>query len=230
MVLFTRVSKNVKTGPIPVSMTTKDTCPDSCPLKAGGCYAAGGPINLHWQRLTKGLTGMSWDNFLGMVKGLPRGQLWRHNQAGDLLGVNNSIDVDALASLVKANKGRKGFTYTHKPVLSEQGDKATIDANVKAIKEANAGGFVVNLSANSLAHADKLKALGIGPVVTLLPATQTANCMTEGGHKVIVCPATQRDNVSCASCKLCSVGSRSVIVGFPAHGVSTKKANAIATA
>jgi len=229
-VLFTRISGNTKTGLIPVSTSVKNTCPDACPLKKGGCYAAGGHVNIHWLRLSKGLTGIDWKDFLKQITHLPRGQLWRHNQAGDLPGENNAIDCESLASLVKANKGRKGFTYTHKPVLPEQADKETIDTNVKAIADANKGGFVINLSANSLAHADRLKALGIGPVVTLLPATQTKNTFTEQGHKVVICPATYREGVSCASCKLCSVGARSVIVGFPAHGMSVKKANAIALA
>jgi hypothetical protein len=34
---------------------------------------------------------------------------------------------------------------------------------------------------------------------------------------VVICPATQRDDVSCASCQLCQ-RQRTAIVGFPAHG------------
>lgn len=227
-VLFTRVSGNSKTGPIPVSMSEKATCPDTCPLKHGGCYASGGPINLHWLRLSAGKTGILWADFLKEVKRLPRLQLWRHNQAGDLPGENNSVDTVALASLVDANKGKRGFTYTHKPTLKGQADAKTIAENKKAIEQANKGGFTVNLSADTLGEADELASLGIAPVVTLLPATQTKNTVTPNGRKVVVCPATYRENVSCATCGLCQRVNRSVIVGFPAHGVSTKKADAIA--
>ena len=73
-VLFTRVSQNAKTGPIPVSMSPKNTCPDTCPLKGGGCYAQGGPINLHWMRLSKGGVGLLWADFLKAVRALHRGQ------------------------------------------------------------------------------------------------------------------------------------------------------------
>lgn len=229
-VLFTRVSMNAKTGPIPVSMSVKNTCPDACPLKAGGCYASGGPINLHWMRLSAGKAGVVWVEFVKLVKGLHVGQLWRHNQAGDLPGDNNDIDAKALGELVAANNGKRGFTYTHKPVLRGQASNATVKANRKAIDAANKGGFTVNLSANTLAHADELADLDIGPVVTLLPATQTRNTVTLQGRKVVVCPATQRENVSCATCKLCQWGKRGFIIGFPAHGVSTAKANAIAIA
>jgi hypothetical protein len=55
----------------------------------------------------------------------------------------------------------------------------------------------------------------------------TDNAMTPAGRKVVVCPATQRDDVSCATCALCA-RQRDVIVGFPAHGVAKKKAMAAA--
>lgn len=230
MILFTRVSGNAKTGPIPVSMSVKETCPDSCPLKHGGCYASGGPINLHWLRLTQGKTGILWNEFLSAIRKLPRAQLWRHNQAGDLPGINNVIDPHAMGELVAANTGKRGFTYTHKPVLAEQASAHTVASNRKAIAHANAHGFTVNLSADNLAEADALAALAIGPVATLLPAEQKTNTHTPSGRKVVICPATNRENVSCSTCQLCQRASRSVIIGFPAHGVSTRKANAIALA
>lgn len=232
LVLFTRVSANKKTGPIPVSMSTKATCPDVCPLKQGGCYAMGGPVNLHWQRLSKGLatTALTWEAFCNAVKALPRAQFWRHNQAGDLPGENNTVDATALAQLVKANVGRKGFTYTHKPVLQGQADARTVNANAKAIASANAQGFTVNLSADTLGEADEMAALNIGPVVTLLPSTHKGNAVTPQGRKVVTCPATYRENVTCATCQLCQKANRTCIVGFPSHGVSIKKADAIAKA
>jgi hypothetical protein len=229
LTLFTRVSGNSKTGPIPVSMSPKSTCPDTCPLKAGGCYAAGGPINLHWTRLSTGKAGILWAAFLSSVKALHRGQLWRHNQAGDLPGDNVTIDRKALGQLVDANKGKRGFTYTHKPTLEGEAEPSTIASNRIAISEANAMGFTVNLSADNLTEADELAKLEIGPVVTLLPATQSTNTVTPDGRKVVVCPATNRENVSCATCQLCQKVNRSHIIGFPAHGFSTKKANTIAT-
>ncbi len=228
-VLFTLISHNAKTGPIPVSMSTKATCPDSCPLKAGGCYASGGPINLHWQRLSKGLAGnaLSWEDFCTKVSKLPRGQLWRHNQAGDLPGENLTIDRASLAMLVSANKGRNGFTYTHKPVMKGQADAKTVKANVASIADANAKGFIINLSADNLSEADAMARLGVAPVVTLLPSTQTTNTQTPEGRKVIVCPATYREGVNCATCRLCQNVKRSVIIGFPSHGVSIKKADLV---
>jgi hypothetical protein len=109
--------------------------------------------------------------------------------------------------LVHANIGKRGFTYSHYR-----------DADSLAwIGHANAWGFTVNLSANDLADADTLADTGAGPVVCVLPSTQTTNTTTPAGKRVVVCPATQREDVSCASCQLCQ-RQREVIVGFPAHG------------
>lgn len=213
-VSLTVISHNIKTGPIPVSTSSKATCPDACPFKTGGCYAQGGPLNIHWNKVTSGERGTDFETFCKSVAKLPKGQLWRHNQSGDLAGENNAIDADALKKLVNANRGRKGFTYTHKPMTPE---------NAEAVKHANENGFTVNLSANNLRHADELKALNVGPVVVVLPSTQTSNTVTPEGNKVVVCPATYREGVNCANCQLCQKGNRSVIVGFPSHGNAKKK-------
>jgi hypothetical protein len=225
MILFTAISSNAKTGPIPVSGSQAETCPSACPFspkdgKPNGCYAAYGPISWHWKKLNNGVIGFQWNDFLKKIKDLPRNSLWRHNQFGDLQGKDNDIDAKALAELVEANKGRNGFTYTHKPVLNNL-------ANRNAVENANKNGFTVNLSANNLDNADELKALKIAPVATIVPLNSPNVIFTKGGNKVIVCPAQTRDNINCAKCKLCQNSKRSVIIGFKAHGVGTKKVEAV---
>ena len=227
MYSMTIKSRNSKVGPIPVSTTSAKTCPDACPLKKSGCFADGGPLAIHWRAVTNGARGTGIDEFAASVAALPDGQLWRHNQAGDLPGVGDSIDGAALGQIVAANHGKRGFTYTHKPVF---GDSATARANAAAVESANRNGFTINLSANTLAEADTLASLSIGPVVVVLDAVEgiRAGTTTPNGRRVVTCPATYRDDVSCATCKLCAVRDRTTIVGFPAHGVSKKKAAAIA--
>lgn len=221
-VSLTLESRNAKTGKIPVSTTTALTCPLSCPFNTaneGGCYASGGPLRIQWGKVTDGKAGMGWAAFCEAVAKLPEGQLWRHNQAGDLPGMGDEIDTGALLQLVMANTGKRGFTYTHKPMTP---------VNAHAVKQANDAGFTINLSANNLAHADELADLGIAPVVTVLPASQTTNTTTPKGRKVVVCPATIRDDVNCKNCGLCA-RLRDAIIGFPAHGAAHRKANAIAS-
>lgn len=219
---LTLKSKNEKTGPIPVSTTSVNTCSDACPFKASGCYAsAGGPLALHWKKVSDGSRGGSLEDLCASIAKLPEGTLWRHNQAGDLPGDGHMIDQFALAMLVNANRGKRGFTYTHKP-MHELSNRA-------AVATANAEGFTINLSANNLSHADELADLGIAPVATVLPSEIEGNVkvVTPKGRKVVVCPATYRDDVSCKTCQLCQK-QREVIVGFPAHGTQAKKASAIA--
>ena len=204
---LTLKSANAKTGPIPVSTTTKDSCPSDCAMKSA-CYAASGPLALHWAAVSNGQRGTDWAAFTATIAGLPAGQVWRHNQAGDLpVTPAGTVDAVKLGQLVHANQGKRGFTYSH------HRDTASINW----IRHANNWGFTVNLSANDLADADTLADHKAGPVVVVLPSTQTANIKTPAGRPVVVCPATQRDDVTCASCQLCQ-RQRDVIVGFPAHG------------
>ena len=233
---FTRISSNVKTGPIPVTMTSRASCPSNCGLSGSGCYAESGHVRLHWnradgpQKASNGALG----NFSGAplatlasaLESLPKGQLWRHNVAGDLVHHNQLIDAETLLTIVKANHKKRGFTYTHHKVL---GDDSISRTNASLIKLANDGGFTVNLSADTLGDADKLLALNIGPVVTLLPIDAPNLSYTQAGNPVVKCPAVDNDNVQCSTCALCANVNRRSIVGFPVHGTSKKKADAVRT-
>ena len=199
-------SANAKTGPIPVSTTSRTTCPVDCAMR-DECYAASGPLALHWRAVSDGARGTDWSTFCASISALPKGQLWRHNQAGDLPGDGHTVDPAALGMLVRANIGKRGFTYSHYRDA----------ASLAWIRHANEWGFTVNLSANNLADADTLADTGAGPVVCVLPSDASENTRTPAGRRVVVCPATQRDDVSCATCQLCQ-RQRDTIVGFPAHG------------
>jgi len=218
---ITPKSKNVKVGKMAVTTSTATTCPTSCPFKSNGCYADSGPLKLHWDKVTRKERGDDWSTFIDKIKNLPTGSKWRHNQAGDLPGDMEKLDDKKCVELAKANKGKRGFTYTHYDVLDNFQNAITVNIM-------NHLGFTVNVSANNLEHADKLCDLNIAPVATVLPIEQTTNTVTPKGRKVVVCPATYKDDVSCASCMLCEKWDRNVVVGFPAHGTSKKKASAIA--
>jgi len=238
---LTLVSGNAKTGPIPVSTTERSTCPGACPFKANGCYADAGPLALHWSKVSAGERGFDWHYLCAAVAAFDVGTLWRHDQAGDLPGDGVLIDHAAMIDLVRANVGRRGFTYTHYSMEHE--------ANRAAVRNSNACGFTVNVSANGMEDIDALRALDVGPVVTVLPIDYqrrmikgafvesladyrermtTLPLMTEAGARVVVCPATYRDDVTCASCQLCQ-RQRDSVVGFPAHGTSARKASDVAS-
>jgi hypothetical protein len=212
---LTEKSENAKTGPMPVTTSSKETCPPACPFRKSGCYAASGALNFHWLKVSNGSRGLNFKDFCQALSDLPPNVLGRLAQAGDMPGKGNRINGDMSVKLTQAVSGKRFYTYTHKPVL---GRNYVAKQNRKHVKLANKNGLTINLSGNNLNHADKLKALNIGPVVTVLPIESPEMLFTPGGNKVIVCPAQSRDNVTCNSCGLCQKRDRSVIVGFRAHG------------
>ena len=216
---FTRVSGNSKTGPIPVTTSSKSTCPASCPLMDNGCYADNGHLALHWRRVSDGSRGCTLDALCDKLRQLPRHQLWRWAQAGDLPGDGTLIDGAAMEQLTHANRNRQGFGFTHYDPAKGN--------NAEIIAKANDEGFAINLSADTLEEADEFVALGIAPVVVVLPIGTNKPMMTPAGNFVAICPATQRDDVQCANCGICASSERKAIVGFPAHGSGAKKAQAI---
>jgi hypothetical protein len=120
--------------------------------------------------------------------------------------------------LAAANRGRRGFTYSHHVLTDE---------NRETIAAANAAGFVVNASCESVEQADKVAASGI-PAVAVVPSTESRKSWrTDSGRVVVVCPATTQEGMTCSRCQLCAKGDRSAIVAFPAHGAQARKVDAI---
>jgi hypothetical protein len=225
---LTLKSTNQKTGPIPVSTSPDSTCPPACPFLGEGCYADSGPLKIHWSAVSRGQRGEPWTVFLSRIRSLPESQLWRHNQAGDLPGIGNRIDAKQLAQLASSNKGRRGFTYTHKPVIRTEGvpDKV-VQGNLRTVQKAVEQGFTINLSGNSLAHADRLARTGL-PVATVVPPGSPARFLSPAGNRVVICPAQRSETTTCAMCRLCSRADRGFMIGFLPHGTGAKKVSAVA--
>lgn len=215
---FVQRTRNVKTGPIPVSTSSRSTCPSTCPLKENGCYAHVGHIKRLWNELDDGVWGMSWGHFLEKVRNLPKGAFWRHAQAGDLPGKGTAIDVRKLLQLVDANRGKRGYTYTHKA-----------PSNLSAVREACRNGFTVNASADGPSKADELFDAAV-PVVSIVPFGTPAVSYTPRGRKIIVCPAQRKEGLTCNDCRICAVADRPYIVGFLPHGIQAKRVDCIARA
>lgn len=219
---LTKVSSNAKTGPIPVSTTEEKSCPSTCPLFGNGCYANAGPLGLHWRKVSGGERGMEWDDFCETIAKLPKRQLWRHNQAGDLPHVDGEIDEDLVLDLVDANEGRNGFTYTHHDM--------GIPHNRAMVRLCNRRGFTVNVSANTVSEAIRLKSAVTSPVVTIVPSEfwGDSKVVNVDGFSVFRCPAEYDKSIICATCGACAVSERKSIIGFTVHGTQKKKAAIIA--
>jgi hypothetical protein len=143
------------------------------------------------------------------IRRLPRGQIWRYGQAGDLPGEGDEIDGEQLGELAAANARRPAIVFTHKPPTA---------ANLKHLRAAADKGLHINLSADSLAEADELASTGLS-VVTILSSEYGRNHgetlsayrtrrrglpnHTPGGLRIAICPATYLD-VTCVECQVCS--------------------------
>lgn len=123
------------------------------------------------------------------------------------------IDHSMMRQLIRANRGKGGFTYTHHNPFDAD--------NAAIIAESNRDGFTINLSANNLDQADQYAQLDIAPVVTLLPDDSAKVRYTPAGRKVVRCPAETSKKVTCRSCRLCQKVDRPII-GFVPHGSGKK--------
>jgi hypothetical protein len=202
---YIKKSANSKTGPIPVTYSQRETCPPSCPHYRADCYAEDFYTSMAWNKVPQ--RGGNLAQLCESIAALPPGQLWRHNVAGDLPGEGEAVDAAALGEIVKANIGRRGFTYTH---------KKSLDA-IEWAQQATAWGFTVNLSADDAGEADALADSGL-PLTCIVPIDTPEKTTTPGGLPIVICPAQTRDNVSCNTCQLCQRPDRQVIIGFRAHG------------
>lgn len=210
---FIRESGNRKTGPIPVTYSERETCPPSCPHYRADCYAEDFYTRMAWDKVP--VRGGTLGALCEAVAALPEGQLWRHNVAGDLPGEGESVDPVALGEIVRANIGRRGFTYTHKKSPEA----------VHWAQHATAWGFTVNLSADDAGEADTLAETGL-PVCAIVPMDTPEKTETPAGRTIIVCPAQSREDIDCATCGLCARADRRVIIGFRAHGTRARVADA----
>ena len=211
---FIRQSANSKTGQIPVTYSQRETCPPSCPHYRSDCYAEDFYTRMSWDKVSE--RGGTLDALCASIAALPAGQLWRHNVAGDLPGDGETVDAAALGEIVRANIGKRGFTYTH---------KKSADGLYWA-SQATQWGFTVNLSADDAGDADTLAEADAGPVCCIVPMDTPEKSYTPAGRTIIVCPAQTRDGVTCASCGLCARADRGVIIGFRAHGTRARVADA----
>ena len=208
---FQEESLNRKTGPIPTTYAHRETCPPSCGQYRTSCYAEDIYTRMAWGKVSLDL-----DALCDRISALPDATLWRYGIAGDLPGEGEKIDAYALGRIVQANRGKRGFAFSHKHSPNA----------IRWIRHAVAWGFTINLSADDAGHADVLAETGL-PVACLVPMDTPERSTTPAGRPIRVCPAQTRDT-TCKDCQLCSRPNRKVIVGFRAHGTRARRADGLA--
>lgn len=215
---LTLKSSNVKTGPIPVSSSARATCPTSCPFLGNGCYGENHGLNFHWDKVSNGSRGVSAAEFFRLIAALLPTTLWRHNQVGDLPHKFGRISRRFLKGLVAANRGRRGYTYSHHDL--------SLGENLSLLRMANRQGFTVNASTETESAADSAIASGLPAVLTVASTEQRIAWKTAGGNQVVTCPAQRVDDLTCKACELCHKRPPRLIIAFVAHGSGKNKVNA----
>jgi len=220
---FVKKSGNKKTGIMPVTYNSRQTCPTDCIFKkenGGGCYAENYHTRLNWDKVTAGTRGGSFKELLENIKGLKPGTIWRACVAGDIpANINGEISRTYIKGLTAANKGLKGYSYTHR--------KLSLGENISLLKTANKQGLTINISTETETAADNVIKNKL-PAVMVVKSTETRNSWTtKGGNKVLICLA-QTAGKSCIDCKLCQDRpSPKLIIAFKAHGNQAKKIDKI---
>lgn len=204
-------SRNSKTGDIPQTYTTANTCPSSCWWRANGsCYAKGGRCAFHWlDKAGKGQW-LSVDQLKRELKQkVVPGALIRHNVAGDLaIPATSQIDSELLSNLTNAYKGFKAYAYTHCPPNTD---------NLKAAKKANKAGFTVSFSCERIEAVKVVRAEGLPAVLAV--ASMAKNKRVIDGITFIKCPNTVDSRIKCCDCKKCANPKRKSVIVFPCHGM-----------
>lgn len=215
---LSRVSSNKKTGPIAVTTTSKNSCPKDCGMREV-CYAASGPLNLHWNAVSNGQRSRGWRDHLDDLSTLPVGSALRLNQAGDLVaGMSGRLSRAFLNGLVSVVKARRlqAWTYTHHDHM--------IGENAKLLRRANREGLRINVSTETEESADRAIAAGLPAVLAVSSHESRTVWRTADRNLVKVCPAQIRDT-DCSRCMLCHKRGSKVIIAFLAHGIRKKTAN-----
>ena len=232
IVIFPR-SSNKKTGDIIQSYSSRATCPEKCPLKAGGCYAEGYYTRKLWDRCDNPEDPRYVANYdqlrlalleatIQHIKGSPK-VLFRHNVAGDVAiegtSVIDSKRVNALADAVKYVNtlfpdSLMGYTYTHCEIS---------EYSAGIIHEAAANGFLINASCETVSEVMQAKALGINTVITSVNPEETKKALKASGIVGVQCPAQTHADRNCKECRLCARDGKITVI-FGIHGNTAKKA------
>lgn len=235
-------SGNGKTGPIPVTTTPRAVCPVECVHRGGSCYFENGGSAIFWTHVdaasaqpnlthshvdTRGRSYstslLDWWAFVDLIRagGIKPG-LARFAQGGDLPGDGRRIDRDAVLAFADASHaaGVRWIVYTHYVFGSPRA--ADLLHNVSVIRAMGAAGVTVNVSCDTLAQVDTVRALGLHAAVTVASTWNARTARTPAGNALAQCPATYRDTgpgSSCATCGGCAVDAPNRATwAFPAHG------------
>lgn len=204
-----------KLGNIVVSYSPKSSCPDTCTLKTGGCYA--------WDLYYMRIMGDKIERGVQKIKGKEKPfhirslaealkkrsvgcKIVRHRVAGDIIGDVSETLKDCL-TIVKSGLTNVGYTHAWR------------EEQVQPLKE------YFRASCQSMEEVKEARAKGWSATV-IFDDTVGRGKQSLEGETVVMCPIDDyKKNVTCNSCRLCRIDNKTkdITVGFKLHGNGAKK-------
>ncbi len=197
-------SNDKKTGKVVASYSTKESCPDSCSLKEGGCYAWGlFYLGVLSSKISKGTIKIkSLADALG--ERLHTTRIVRHRVAGDIVG---DVKETLMECRVIENEGLINVGYTHHWKAEEaqplKGYFRASCASIEEVMEARSNGWSATL---------------------IVPKGTPKSISLPNGEKAFMCPARHgvegKKDITCNDCTLCRVDGKTSdkTVMFEVHG------------
>ena len=204
-------SGNSKTGPITTISRSIKTCPTTCPFldpetgTAAGCYGAG----RMWAQVNKAVR---------TIDDLPTPKdLIRDRVLGDITlpeAGDDRIDMTYLMNVHEwaAQHGSQVFGYTHSLAFRR------MSADLWRTAMPN---YTMNVSCHTVKEVEQVIESGHDAVIS---TDDVEHGQMIGDKRIVQCPATTRDDVTCDTCRLCAKANRKAVVWFPLHGVQVRKA------
>jgi len=196
-------SSDRKIGPVIASYSTVDSCPDSCELKSGGCYAWG----LFYLKILSGKIDKGSIKIKNLTDALAdrrlSAKIVRHRVAGDIVG-----DVDQ--TLVECQQVESAslinIGYTHAWREEEaQPLKKYFRASCNSLKD------VTEAHANGWSAA--LVVTGNVPKSTIIDGKKAINCPARHGVE-------GKKDITCNDCTMCKISDKTkdIVIMFEVHG------------
>lgn len=213
-------SKTKGSKPIDVTyLSINASCPSTCALKEGGCYAKTSYVGIVARRLDKEANNMS---ALQVARAeanaidksydggpVPENRLMRLHVSGDCRTVAGAKIINNAVGRWKNRGGGKVYSYTHvwDHVMRDVWSNVSMLASVDSIEE-----------------VEYARQNGYAPAIVVAEHVSDKAYQLPGSNvKWIPCPAQTRKGVGCADCKLCADANRlyekNMGIAFAAHGI-----------